>query len=69
MQLSTVLLTITKAIFLGIPEKCVPGPGTSTGGTPGPRIWDTKISRWDPGPGTPKYSSGIRDHKSETRDL
>ena len=31
------------------------GPGTSTGGTPGPLTRDPKMSKWDPRPGTPKW--------------
>ena len=62
-QLSTVLLTFTQAIFLGIPENWDPGLGTSTGGAPGPRM-----SRWDPARGTPKYSSWIRDPEHQKWD-
>ena len=61
--------------FNGIREKWDPGPGTSTGGTPGPGTpkclggtRDPQSGTWDPepqniqmdtGPGTPKYLSGI----------
>ena len=38
----------------GIQEKWDQGPGTPTGGTPGPGTQDPKMSGWDPGPGTPE---------------
>ena len=52
--------------FNGIPEKWDPGPGMSTGGTPGPKTpkclsgtRDLGLPKWDPGPGTPNYLSEI----------
>lgn len=40
-----------------------PGPRASTDGTPGLGTPRPQISRWDPGPGTPKVGSGSQDSK------
>ena len=48
-------------IFLRITEKWDMKPRTPTGGVPGPRTRSPKMSRWGPGPGTPKYSSETED--------
>ena len=48
--------SLRKTLILGIPEKCDPGPETSTGGTPGPGTPKCLSGTRDPGP--PKWDSG-----------
>lgn len=51
-SLAYVCMDYLKVHPCSIPKKWDPGTRTSTGGTPGPGTWNTKMSRRNPGSGT-----------------